>query len=112
MIDPLFARACLGHGAGAQGADHIRDHPNPQRPDDFTFLWRPKKILPRRKRRRIEGDLRGKSPRGVQFTVIDTGADGIPFAITTSVLAPVSVPEGTSKFVDTVLVPVATPIVL
>ena len=36
----------------------------------------------------------------------------MPFAITTSELAPVSVPEGTSKFVDTVLLPVATPIVL
>ena len=47
-----------------------------------------------------------------QFTITDTELDGIPFAITTNVLAPVSMPEGTSKFVDTVLLPVATPIVL
>jgi hypothetical protein len=71
-----------------------------------------KKILPRDKRRRIEV-IRAKEARAtVQFTVMDTGLDGIPFAITTSVLAPVSMPEGTSKFVDTVLWPVATPIVL
>ena len=48
----------------------------------------------------------------LQFTVIDTGDDGIPFAMTTSELAPVSVSEGTSKFVDTLLLPVATPMVL
>jgi len=37
------------------------------------------------------------------FTVTEAVADGIPFAITTSVLAPVSAFDGTSKFVETVL---------
>ena len=41
-----------------------------------------------------------------------TDVDGIPFATTSSVLAPVSIVLGTSKFVDTVAEPVATPIVL
>ena len=36
----------------------------------------------------------------------------MPFAITNSSLAPVSIPAGTSKFVDTGVLPVATPIVL
>jgi hypothetical protein len=36
----------------------------------------------------------------------------MPFAITTNVLAPVSIVDGTSKFVETVAVPVATPMVL
>jgi hypothetical protein len=36
----------------------------------------------------------------------------MPFAITTNVLAPVSIVDGTSKVVETVAVPVATPIVL
>jgi hypothetical protein len=48
----------------------------------------------------------------LQFTVMLTAADGIPFATTTSELAPVSIPEGTSNFVETSAVPVATPIVL
>ena len=33
-------------------------------------------------------------------TFIDTAADGIPLATTTSVLAPSSIPAGTEKFVD------------
>jgi len=45
-------------------------------------------------------------------TVTLAGADGMPFAITNSWLAPPSVPMGTSKFVDTIVPPVATPIVL
>jgi hypothetical protein len=45
-------------------------------------------------------------------TVTATAVDGMPFATTTRLLAPVSMPEGTSKWVDTVFVPVATPIVL
>lgn len=45
-------------------------------------------------------------------TVIETGFDGIPFAITTSELAPVSMFEGTSKWVETLMLPVATAIVL
>ena len=45
-------------------------------------------------------------------TVILTAAEGMPFAITTNVLAPVSIVDGTSKFVETVAVPVATLIVL
>jgi len=39
-------------------------------------------------------------------------AEGMPFAITNSELAPVSIPAGTSKFVDTIVLPVATAIVL
>ena len=54
----------------------------------------------------------GLRPLPRQFTVIDTEADGIPLAITTSVLAPVSMPDGTSKLVETGVLPVATPIVL
>ena len=45
-------------------------------------------------------------------TVTFTGCDGIPFATTTSVLAPVPMVEGMSNSVDTVALPVATPIVL
>lgn len=41
-----------------------------------------------------------------------TAAEGMPFAITNKSLAPVSIPVGTSKFVDTIVLPVATPIVL
>ena len=42
----------------------------------------------------------------------DTGVDGTPLATTTSVLAPVSVLDDTSKCVETCALPVATPIVL
>lgn len=49
---------------------------------------------------------------GDYCTVTETGCDGIPFATTSSWLAPFSMPEGTSKFVETVVFPVATPIVL
>lgn len=45
-------------------------------------------------------------------TVTSTPADGIPFATTCRVLAPVSIVLGTSKLVDTGLLPVATAIVL
>jgi len=41
-----------------------------------------------------------------------TGADGIPLATISSELAPVSIVAGTSKFVETMADPVATPIVL
>jgi hypothetical protein len=47
-----------------------------------------------------------------QFTVIVTAGDGIPFATSTSVFGPVSMPAGTSKFVETIALPVATPMVL
>src|ERR1700733_15329630 len=47
-----------------------------------------------------------------QLTVTATAVDGMPLATTTSSPAPVSIPDGTSKFVDTVVDPVATPIVL
>jgi hypothetical protein len=36
----------------------------------------------------------------------------MPFATTTNMLAPVSIVAGTSKFVETVADPVATPMVL
>jgi|HubBroStandDraft_1064217.scaffolds.fasta_scaffold00322_5 hypothetical protein len=45
-------------------------------------------------------------------TVMLTGSEGMPFAITTNVLAPVSIVVGTSKFVETVNEPVATPMLL
>ena len=47
-----------------------------------------------------------------QFTVIVTALDGIPLATTSKVLLPVSAVAGTSKFVVTFVLPVATPIVL
>jgi hypothetical protein len=40
-------------------------------------------------------------------TVTATAVDGIPFATTSSILAPVSIPAGTSKLVETVALPVA-----
>src|SRR5271170_398463 len=43
----------------------------------------------------------------LQFTVMATGSEGIPFATTTSELAPVSIPAGTSKLVKTMVEPVA-----
>ena len=45
-------------------------------------------------------------------TLIATGDDAIPFATTTRVLAPPSIPAGTSNSVDTGVIPVATAIVL
>lgn len=45
-------------------------------------------------------------------TVTLAAAEGMPFAITNNELAPVSIPAGTSKFVDTIVLPVATAIVL
>src|ERR1700734_804899 len=39
-------------------------------------------------------------------------AEGMPFAITNNELGPVSIPAGTSKLVDTMVLPVATPMVL
>jgi hypothetical protein len=45
-------------------------------------------------------------------TVTETACDAIPFATTTSLPEPDAMPLGTSKFVETVALPVATPIVL
>ena len=45
-------------------------------------------------------------------TVMFTACEGIPFATTTIELAPASIPLGTSKFVKTTFVPVATAMVL
>jgi hypothetical protein len=45
-------------------------------------------------------------------TVTATPADGMPFATTSKVLAPVSIPVGTSKLVETALALVATAMVL
>jgi hypothetical protein len=53
-----------------------------------------------------------KRLRSRYCTATATGFDAIPLATTTSMLAPVSMPFGTSKFVDTIFLPVATPIVL
>lgn len=44
--------------------------------------------------------------------VTATPADGMPFATTNNWLPPVSIPAGTSKFVDTRVPPVATAMVL
>ena len=46
------------------------------------------------------------------FTVIVTGSEAIPFATTSRELLPISAAAGTSKFVETFVPPVATPIVL
>lgn len=48
----------------------------------------------------------------IYSTVTLTALDGIPFATTTSKLSPVSMFAGTSKLVDTVALPVATPMLL
>ena len=48
----------------------------------------------------------------VQFTVTANGVEPIPLATTCKVLAPVSIEAGTSTCVETVALPVATPIVL
>ena len=63
---------------------------------------------------RGKGQRRRACWRGTeaQFTVMLAGWEGIPFATTSSLLAPVSMPEGTSKLVETDALPVATPIVL
>jgi len=45
-------------------------------------------------------------------TFTATDEDAIPLATTTSVLAPPSMPAGTSNIVETVALPVATAIVL
>src|SRR5271154_2210574 len=55
---------------------------------------------------------RHRIPSRYYCTVTLTFFDGMPFATTSNTLAPVSIPEGTSKFVNTVVVPVATPMVL
>ena len=46
----------------------------------------------------------------VTFTL--TGCDAIPLATTTRLLAPASIPAGTSNCVETEVLPVATAIVL
>src|ERR1017187_7303917 len=51
-------------------------------------------------------------PSTDQFTVTLTAGDGMPFATTSSELAPVSIVAGTSNLVETIALPVATPIVL
>ena len=50
--------------------------------------------------------------RFLYCTVTLTGAEGMPLATTTRLLAPVSAVFGTSKLVDTIFVPVATAMVL
>ena len=52
-------------------------------------------------------------PVSVRYlTVTDTATDEMPLATTCSVLAPLSIFVGTSKLVDTIAEPVATPMVL
>lgn len=51
-------------------------------------------------------------PPPAPVMVTATAAEGMPFATTNKSLAPVSIPAGTSKFVETRVPPVATPIVL
>jgi hypothetical protein len=55
-------------------------------------------------------DYLGSNP--FQFTVTLTGAEAMPLATTASELAPVSVTDGTSNEVDTMVLPVATPMLL
>jgi len=45
-------------------------------------------------------------------TVTLTGVEAMPFAITTRLLVPVSAVKGTSKVVETIFGPVATPMLL
>jgi hypothetical protein len=50
-------------------------------------------------------------PVAVEMVTL-AGDEAMPLATTASVLAPVSAPVGTSKLVETVALPVATPIEL
>jgi hypothetical protein len=61
---------------------------------------------------RALGDVASNVSTQAYCTVTATGLDGIPFATTTSELAPLSIFAGTSKWVETILLPVATPMVL
>ena len=55
----------------------------------------------------------GGPSRVVRYlTVMAAGADGMPLATTSSVLAPASAAAGTSKFVVMICDPVATPMLL
>lgn len=63
--------------------------------------------------RRLQSALEGVAPASRSYFIVTlTGFDAMPFAMTTSVLAPVSIFAGTSKLVETGSEPVATPIVL
>jgi hypothetical protein len=66
----------------------------------------------RRERHRIgtvrETHRRRAFDQPAQFTVMVTGSEAIPFATTTSELAPVSIVIGTSNEVETEVAPVAT----
>ena len=53
-----------------------------------------------------------KNRERTQFTVTLSGADAMPLATTASELAPLSVPAGTSNWVETMALPVATPMLL
>jgi hypothetical protein len=58
------------------------------------------------------GDVASYVSTGCYCTVTATAFDGIPFATTSRVLAPLSIFAGTSKLVETIALPVATAIVL
>jgi hypothetical protein len=58
------------------------------------------------------GLAESEKPEVAPAIVTATPAEGIPLAITKIVLVPVSMLEGTSKFVETIVLPVAMPIVL
>jgi hypothetical protein len=60
----------------------------------------------------IECDPSPPSSRNDYFTVMVTPAEGMPLAITSRVLEPVSVPVNTSNFALSTVAPVATPMVL
>ncbi len=59
----------------------------------------------------VAGQLKAAAARR-QFTVTLIGFEAMPFATTASELGPVSIEAGTSKLVETIFDPVATPIVL
>jgi hypothetical protein len=59
-----------------------------------------------------EGLAERVNPEVAPEIVTTTPAEGIPLATTKTVLAPVSMLEGTSKLVETIVLPVERPIVL
>ena len=61
---------------------------------------------------RSPGFLGDGRVRAFYWTLTLCGAEGMPFATTYNLLGPNSMPAGTSNFVDTGALPVATPMLL
>src|SRR5437868_12643342 len=108
---PLVA-FCSATGPEPLGADHTSHHRGAQFAPPGEKNPSPRKSGKDRGRcanvlkQRSDGASL-KSRANGEFTVTDTAAEGMPFAIATSELAPVSMCGGTSKFVETVFFPVA-----